>query len=114
MSGLTLFRLSDVCPLLHLVAFIRADEFKYCGGAERSTIAAQRQTSWKQLLYGSLMNADPPSTQRYLHRWIPFSPSSQIAVEIGVSVIMCLISVNVKMFHRGVGETFSFPPKALT
>ena len=89
-----------------LVAYIRADECKCCGGVDR--VWSQHKDKLAVSNCCAVMNAEPPCTERYLHRWIPFSPCSQIPAEIGVSVIMCIIVV---MFHWLPDETFSIPPK---
>lgn len=84
--------LPDCC--IHLVAYIGADECKCCGGVDRAR--SQHKDKLAVSNCCTVMNADPPCTERYLHRWIPFSPCSQIPAEIGVSVIMCIKFV---MFH---------------
>lgn len=94
MPSLTLFCLWSVAHGLradrrmYLLAYIGADEFKRCCGMERVTIAAQRQTVAVSNCC-TVMNPDPPSTERSVRRWTPFSlpdPGRDRA-----SVVMCTV-----------------------
>lgn len=114
MSSLTLFCLWSVAHGLradgrmYLLAYVGADEFKRCCGMERVTIAAQRQTVAVSNCC-TVMNPDPPCTERSVRRWTPFSlpdPGRDRA-----SVIMCIFYAG---FNRTQGETFSRSTKALT
>lgn len=77
MSSLTLFCLSavahGVCAdyCIHLLAYIRADEFKCCCGVHR--VWSQHKDKLAVSNCCTVMNAYPPCTERHLHRWIPFS-----------------------------------------
>lgn len=93
---------------MYLLAYIGADEFKRCGGMERVTIATQRQTVAVSNCC-TVMNPDPPCTERSVRRWTPFS-----LPDLGrdrASLIMCIFHAG---FHRTQGETFSRPAKPLT
>lgn len=109
MSSPTLFCLRSVAHGLrarrrrmYLLAYIGADEFKRGCGMERVTIAAQRQTVAVSNCC-TVVNPDPPCTERSVRRWIAFSladPGRDRACQsLCASFTLGFIEPKVKPFH---------------
>lgn len=106
MSSLALFCLSAVAHgvfadyCIHLLAYIRADEFKCCG-AHR--VLSQHKDKLAVSNCCTVMNADPPCTERYLHRWIPFQShrfqQRLVCQSLCASYSLCFTDSKVKHFY---------------
>lgn len=96
---------ADCC--IYLLAYIRADEFK-CLVAESTAIAAQRQSSCKQLLYGNVCRPSLHTAASASLDFPFFSRARRFQQRLAcqslcVSSSLCFTDSRVKHFH--------FPPK---